>query len=1442
MRKTLGILLILALIAGIFVSCSQDKVGSMVDEDLVSVSFSSEGVSRALTVSRETFNENNYVWYYKSAKADSTGLKQGEKDTWTPVKPTTGTRTGLSGARITGLSQGLWDFELQAYVYNTGDAQDKDYVATGVAAWYGKVTNQSVRKDAANIVYVTVSAISGGTGTIDWHGISGMKELDQTTTLSFAQIIAAGMKVYVSATKVGATAAAAEFTINSTNIGTMTGLFTAVPYGTYLFNMKVFSGTDIASADYIYADETIAVNVYSGLKTIITGFISELSSYVEFGEPVANAVIEAETPNIATAPVTEDVVFTNKQTEESTSFSTAVIKADAADAIRTAVIQTVTEGNTLSDLSLALNVEDKGSTDATSGTTTTTTKSFDISLTQIVTVTNDSTGVSTVTSSDVQSVSKHLVIDLYVGAGLQNFKAYHNVGGVDKLMGEVSSEVLPAPGSEDYNAFGYFWYKSSSGVVTLFVDSFSPFSVTYDTKQSVARVIKPNGTGADYYSLQEAFDAAKDGDTVKLLRDIEIEANLSSGAYYEIRQSLDNLVLDGNNKTITANNTAEGGYLFMFCDDTKACQWTVKDMTIVSTGFQVAILTNSDVTTDTNRNVLYLDHVDVTCDGECVYANGFSNVIGNDCHFKHEGQYATGKDPVYYSGVITGYSGHVELTNCDVLSFGNAVCTFPSGGEIQLVNCSLSVNESTTTESNAGYVLWARNEDYKGEYVDYCQDSLIIVNNVTTKTVDGTLKITQGWKSKDSHLYARIMITGGNYENFIVEEDHNVDCDISGNNHIVITGGTFDHDPTAYVAEGYEAVEDEGLWTVSELPVVRIEGKADYDTFEAAAAAAVSGDKILVYKDCTASYHGDQAYNFSGKTITIHVGEGATLACGDVTNGKFVIGWNNAAGTLTLEGPGKITFNANSTWGLITQNGNADGNKTKAIVKNVTIEAISGNGSVMTGGNLTVESGYFKNIAFADGTTIEGGYFTTDVSTCNIPEGKMCVAYTGSGYSYFVTDLDETHANFSVLHNDEYSYYMTLEAASLAAKNSGDTLKFIGSDSVVALNQSTNQFWGLAGVTYDLNGHTIKGGSGYLINLFDLSSGQALTVKNGTIDVPAEYFCGVNDFTINVINAHFADALYDQVMTHVVSDGVFVKDQEGFFAIQKTIPGTYLAKIVRGGKSLYYTYAVSTNVQNGDSIYVQAYDANVKFKLTALDDIITVERVSTDVDFPIVEFVSGDAKETIVSDTVRTYKAAPGPVCQVGEKKYETLAAGLDAIKGGGEIKLLEDIEVLEPIIVGSAQGVTPAPTNGQILITNWTAAVQYTLDFNGHKINSAGDISSVFRIIGSNGGTFVFKDSVGTGGLIAGKNCYSGLFSVGNVKGKTGKVRFYSGIYDNGGSSTTGKIVHRLNITLTTEVYGGTFSKKPEVGTNNNFSTDAPAIVDGTWVYDSVTKYYVKQ
>ena len=59
---------------------------------------------------------------------------------------------------------------------------------------------------------------------------------------------------------------------------------------------------------------------------------------------------------------------------------------------------------------------------------------------------------------------------------------------------------------------------------------------------------------------------------------------------------------------------------------------------------------------------------------------------------------------------------------------------------------------------------------------------------------------------------ATVYINGGN---FGAAPNHTQYTPIMGDGTVIITGGTFGFDPSNWVAEGYEAVLADGVWTVS---------------------------------------------------------------------------------------------------------------------------------------------------------------------------------------------------------------------------------------------------------------------------------------------------------------------------------------------------------------------------------------------------------------------------------------------------------------------------------------------------------------------------------------------------------------------------------------------------------------------------------------------------
>jgi len=132
---------------------------------------------------------------------------------------------------------------------------------------------------------------------------------------------------------------------------------------------------------------------------------------------------------------------------------------------------------------------------------------------------------------------------------------------------------------------------------------------------------------------------------------------------------------------------------------------------------------------------------------------------------------------------------------------------------------------------------------------------------------------------------------------------------------LTVYGGTFDQNPSSYIAEGYCVVDENGIYSVVEA-YATINGKG-YPSLEAAVEAAQNGDEIVIIKDIALA-----------KTVTVPAGASIVIDL----NGKTVSGVcatgqahmfmiANTA-TLTVKdssatAAGKITYAGNNSTGWI---------------------------------------------------------------------------------------------------------------------------------------------------------------------------------------------------------------------------------------------------------------------------------------------------------------------------------------------------------------------------------------------------------------------------------------------------------------------------------------------------------------------------------------------
>lgn len=456
----------------------------------------------------------------------------------------------------------------------------------------------------------------------------------------------------------------------------------------------------------------------------------------------------------------------------------------------------------------------------------------------------------------------------------------------------------------------------------------------YTVQQKIVARIGNATTGMPYPSLAAAIEAAESGDTIYLVDNDTITSTVN------IQKSL---TIVGSDNTLTATGSGSGYAFYVMDDGDSGSPITVEfqNVTINSTGFQTAFLLNDDAV---NGHTLTLKDVTITSDGECVYGNGANTVNATDCTFTHDGQYFTGKDAVYYSAVMVGYSGVVNLTDCTINSSDYGIATFPTGSTINVYNTNVNLRGTASVSDPAA--LWVRvdNTSYVYNNIEYAVSSAINVYNGSVIT--GGLKFTN---TSSTHPKTALITC---YE-----------------------GSTFSVNPTTYlddtcgtvIPNGYEAVQSGNIWVIQKHVHTY-----DYDPgnpakqpawtwgrINGAWAAAASfncvkndhtenvratisenttqGIKTITAtvtfngKDYTAEKTEDVSYTvyFNNKSNSYKWGELCTLTYGD---GNTPREWTDENGTVLADGRGSYTF-------PVTANINVYANSTQTVAPVAVISA-----------------------------------------------------------------------------------------------------------------------------------------------------------------------------------------------------------------------------------------------------------------------------------------------------------------------------------------------------------------------------------------------------------------------------------------------------------------------------------------------------------------------
>ena len=155
---------------------------------------------------------------------------------------------------------------------------------------------------------------------------------------------------------------------------------------------------------------------------------------------------------------------------------------------------------------------------------------------------------------------------------------------------------------------------------------------------------------------------------------------------------------------------------------------------------------------------------------------------------------------------INNYGSSILIKNATITGYQGAIAC-NTAGTVTLENCTIR-KEYLDTSSHVFYI---NHDDAKvivnsGTYTHYGMDGSLayVIKGIITIN-GGTFEASNGGYGIAALTNGTVVINGGTFNNALL--------DWGGS--ISIKGGTYKHDPKNFVAEGYQAVKENGVWTVS---------------------------------------------------------------------------------------------------------------------------------------------------------------------------------------------------------------------------------------------------------------------------------------------------------------------------------------------------------------------------------------------------------------------------------------------------------------------------------------------------------------------------------------------------------------------------------------------------------------------------------------------------
>ena len=607
-----------------------------------------------------------------------------------------------------------------------------------------------------------------------------------------------------------------------------------------------------------------------------------------------------------------------------------------------------------------------------------------------------------------------------------------------------------------------------------------------------------------YVSLADAITAVPTDGTETTITMISNEAVVAGVTIPADK----NIVLELNGKTISGNTDSNTTYALITNKGTLVIQDntdTNKDGT--GDGLITTYISNPD-----GGDVPGYASNTITNNGALTVKSGkiVNNGSGYAC-FAIDNQTNAG----LYSPVLNIEGGRMQQMNeytyavrmfCNSTSKVNTVAV--SGGVVEggyglwLQTPNTSANKASLTIT--GGTLNA--DDGAALYVGGTKaDNSNVFIAVSGGTINGTGAIIQG---PLSGTYGDVSFSGGDMVN--------VQC--GANVEKFITGGVYHNEPNAaFIADGYKAVEENGVWTIVELDPVATVNDVPYKTLKAALEAVGTGPgtiKLIANVD------------LGTEGLVIGADQEVTIALGNYS----------------------ITGAVNGK--LITNNGNLTFTGSNGTVYNTDVSA-QGHDAVYNaaGATLTIKGGHFgdSDTDRNNANSINRGGAVRNFGTAVISGGYFtaCDNFTNGGYAYAIIndgDGDLTFSSGTVYGRNNGNF----------AVNDG-TVLIKGGTSTVSGTQSYNCVYNEAGDV------TITGGNFRKENHTSQSAGQKAILRldgNGSFDVRGgTYFGGAIDDSY--VASGYQQITYESV-GETVRQVLGTTSVNTYSDIKLTTPGIYV--------------------------------------------------------------------------------------------------------------------------------------------------------------------------------------------------------------------------------------------------------------------------------------------